>query len=300
MKDKKIFLKSPLKWAGGKSKLMNKIEEVYDKNFCWDSEKYTYIELFGGGGSSWLFVLQNYHPKRVIVNDINPNVINLWRCIQSIPKELCDEMDSIISNYLSFDWDGRKEFFLNLRKAFNDKKNYLTGTNIDIRMAAEFLFLNKTCFNGLWRTNSKGEFNTPFGKPTNLNRDPNIYEKDNIMKLSELIGCVEFFCCDYKDVIGEDVAGDVLIYMDPPYRGTWTGYSQNGFDESDQEELARFCNSLIDENCYVIESNSMCHNNFFEKNYPDFHIKVVNNVSRNVRPTAERKVQEILMYNLTA
>ena len=98
MKDKKIFLKSPLKWAGGKSKLMKKIEEAYDINFRWNSENYTYIELFGGGGSSWLFVLQNYHPKRVIVNDINPNVINLWRCIQCNPKELCDEMDSIISS----------------------------------------------------------------------------------------------------------------------------------------------------------------------------------------------------------
>ena len=297
---KDIFLKSPLKWAGGKAKLMDKIEEVYSKDFFWYGEKYTYIELFGGGGSSWLFVLQYYHPMRMIVNDINPNVINFWRCVQSDPKALCEVMDSIISNYLSFDWEDRKEFFLNLRKTFNANKDYLTGTNIDIRMAAMFLFLNKTCFNGLWRTNSKGEFNTPFGKPTNLNRDPNIYNKDNILMLSKLIKGVEFTCRDYKDVIGDDVAGDVLVYMDPPYRGTWTGYSQNGFDESDQEELAWFCKSMIDENCYVIESNSMCHNNFFEKNYPDFHIKVVNNVSRNVRPTAERKVQEILMYNLTA
>ena len=162
MKDNKLFLKSPIKWAGGKSKLMNKIQEVYNNDFFWNSEKYTYIELFGGGGSSWLFVLQNYRPKRVIVNDINPNVINLWRCIQNYPIALCGELESIVSNYLNFDWDGRKEFFLDLRKSFNEKKDLLTGINTDVRMAAEFLFLNKTCFNGLWRTNSKGEFNTPF------------------------------------------------------------------------------------------------------------------------------------------
>ena len=111
----KLFLKSPIKWAGGKSKLMNKIEESYHEDFSWESEKYIYIALFGGGGSSWLFVLQNYKPKRILVNDINPNVINLWRCIQNSSKELCGELDSIISNYLDLDWDGRKEYFLNLR-----------------------------------------------------------------------------------------------------------------------------------------------------------------------------------------
>ena len=73
------FLKSPLKWAGGKSKLMPKIEQVYNKDFIWNSNRYIYIELFSGGGSSWLYVLQNYKPKRLIINDINPNVINLWR-----------------------------------------------------------------------------------------------------------------------------------------------------------------------------------------------------------------------------
>lgn len=290
------FLKSPLKWAGGKSKLMPKIEQIYNKDFIWNSNRYIYIELFAGGGSSWLYVLQNYKPKRLIINDINPNVINLWRCIQINPKALCEEIDSIISNYLSFDWDGRKEFFLKLRKEFNVKKDVLTGENTDIRMAAEFLFLNKTCFNGLWRTNSKGEFNTPFGKPTNLNRDPNIYNKDNILMLSKLIKGVEFTCRDYKDVIGDDVAGDVLVYMDPPYRGTWTGYSKESFGEQEQIELSYYMKSLKDRGFYVIQSNSKCDDGFFEEYYKDFEIKTLDGVQRNIRPTAERKVQEILIY----
>ena len=298
MKDNKLFLKSPIKWAGGKSKLMNKIEEVYNNDFFWNSEKYTYIELFGGGGSSWLFVLQNYRPKRVIVNDINPNVINLWRCIQNYPIELCEELESIVSNYLNFDWDGRKEFFLDLRKSFNEKKDFLTGINTDVRMAAEFLFLNKTCFNGLWRTNSKGEFNTPFGKPMNLDREPNIYDKNNIMLLSNWIKGVEFICRDYKDVIGDDVAGDVLVYMDPPYRGTWTDYSKESFGEQEQIELSHFMKDLKDRGFYVIQSNSKCNDDFFEKHYKDFEIKTLDDVQRNIRPTAERKVQEILIYNL--
>jgi DNA adenine methylase len=291
----KLFLKSPLKWAGGKSKLMNKIQAVYNNDFFWNSEKYTYIELFGGGGSSWLFVLQNYRPKRVIVNDINPNVINLWRCIQSYPIALCEELDSIISNYnnLYFDWDKRKEFFLDLRKKFNEKKDVLTGTNTNIKMAAEFLFLNKTCFNGLWRTNSKGEFNTPFGKPINLDRNPNIYDKNNIILLSNWIKDVEFICCDYKDVIG-----DVLVYMDPPYRGTWTEYSKESFGEKEQIELSQYMKDLKDRGFYVIQSNSKCNDDFFEKHYKDFEIKTLDDVQRNIRPTAERKVQEILIYNL--
>ena len=298
MKDNKLFLKSPIKWAGGKSKLMNKIQEVYNNDFFWNSEKYTYIELFGGGGSSWLFVLQNYRPKRVIVNDINPNVINLWRCIQNYPIALCEELESIVSNYLNFDWDGRKEFFLDLRKSFNEKKDLLTGINTDVRMSAEFLFLNKTCFNGLWRTNSKGEFNTPFGKPMNLDREPNIYDKNNIMLLSNWIKDVEFICRDYKDVIGDDVYGDVLVYMDPPYRGTWTDYSKESFGEQEQIELSHFMKDLKDRGFYVIQSNSKCNDDFFEKHYKDFEIKTLDGVQRNIRPTAERKVQEILIYNL--
>lgn len=298
MKDNKLFLKSPLKWAGGKSKLMNKIEEVYNKDFFWNSEKYTYIELFGGGGSSWLFVLQNYRPKRVIVNDINTNVINLWRCIQNYPIELCGELESIVSNYLYFDWDGRKKFFLDLRKSFNEKKDLLTGINTEVRMAAEFLFLNKTCFNGLWRTNSKGEFNTPFGKPTNLDRNPNIYNKNNIILLSNLVKDVEFVCRDYKDVIGDDVNGDVLVYMDPPYRGTWTDYSKESFGEHEQKELSYYMKELKDRGFYVIQSNSKCNDDFFETYYKEFEIKTLDGVQRNIRPTAERKVQEILIYNL--
>jgi DNA adenine methylase len=234
----------------------------------------------------------------MIVNDINPNVINLWRCIQNNSKELCGELDSIISEYLNLDWDGRKEYFLNLRKSFNDKKDVLNGSNTDVRLAAEFLFLNKTCFNGLWRTNSKGEFNTPFGRPTNLNKEPNIYDRDNIIKLSELIRDVEFKCGDYKDVIGEHITGDVLVYMDPPYRGTWSDYSKESFGEKEQIELSHYMKELKDKGFLVIQSNSKCDDGFFEKYYKDFEIKTLDGVQRNIRPTAERKVKEILIYNL--
>jgi DNA adenine methylase len=211
---------------------------------------------------------------------------------------LCGELESIVSNYLYFDWDGRKKFFLDLRKSFNEKKDLLTGINTDVRMAAEFLFLNKTCFNGLWRTNSKGEFNTPFGKPMNLDREPNIYDKNNIMLLSNWIKEVEFICRDYKDVIGDDVSGDVLVYMDPPYRGTWTDYSKESFGEQEQIELSHFMKDLKDRGFYVIQSNSKCNDGFFEEHYKEFEIKTLDGVQRNIRPTSERKVQEILIYNL--
>ena len=298
MKSKYLFLKSPIKWAGGKSKLMNKIETVYSEDFIWNSEKYTYIEPFCGGGSSWLFVLQKYHPKRIIVNDINPNVINLWKCIQNNPKKLCEILDNMISDYLILNWDERKEYFLNLRNTFNSNRHILIESDMDIRMAAEFLFLNKTCFNGLWRTNSKGEFNTPFGQPKNQNLNPRIYDIDNIIGLSKLIKNVEFVCCDYKDVIGDDVTGNVLIYMDPPYRGTWGEYSKEAFGEKEQIELSYYMKKLKDRGFYVIQSNSKCDDGFFEEYYKEFEIKTLDGVQRNIRPTAERKVQEILIYNL--
>lgn len=298
MKSKDLFVKSPIKWAGGKSKLMKKIEVIYNEDFIWNSEKYTYIEPFCGGGSSWLFVLQKYHPKRIIINDINPNVINLWKCIQNNPKKLCEILDNMISDYLILNWDERKDYFLNLRIAFNNNKHILIESDMDIRMAAEFLFLNKTCFNGLWRTNSKGEFNTPFGMPTNLNKEPNIYDREHIMCLSELIAGVEFVCRDYKDVIGEDITGDVLVYLDPPYRGTWSDYSKEAFGEKEQIKLSYYMKELKDRGFYVIQSNSKCNDDFFEEYYKEFKIKTLDGVQRNIRPTAERKVQEILIYNI--
>ena len=298
MKEKYLFLKSPIKWAGGKSKLMTKIEEVYNKDFVWFPENYTYIELFGGGGSSWLFVLQKYKPKQMIINDINPNVINLYRCIQSYPDEMCGELECMLSEYKNLDLDSKREYFLKLRSDFNTKKDVLSGQNTDIRMAAEFLFLNKTCFNGLWRTNQKGEFNTPFGIPTNPNREPNIFDRNHIIMLSELIRYVKFTCDDYKKVIGDNISGNILVYMDPPYRGTWTGYSKESFGEQEQIELAHYMKSLKDRGFYVIQSNSKCDDGFFEKYYEGFEIRTLDGVQRNIRPAAERKVQEILIYNL--
>ena len=291
------MIKSPIKWAGGKSRLMKEIEVVYPKNFVEHPETFTYIEPFAGGGSSWIYVLQTYNPKAIIVNDVNPMLINFWEVVKKCPTELCDVLEVIQSKYASMTWEERKDVYNEAKNAFNELKRHYVDT--DIELAAIFLFLNKTCFNSLYRTNKKGDFNTAFGKPANPNVTPVIYNRQDIMELSRMIQNVVFTCGDYKHAANY-ITDNTLVYLDPPYRGTWTGYSQNGFDESDQEELAWFCKSMIDENCYVIESNSMCHNNFFEKNYPDFHIKVVNNVSRNVRPTAERKVQEILMYNMTA
>ena len=298
MKEKDLFLKSPIKWAGGKSKLMTKIEEVYNKDFVWFPENYTYIELFGGGGSSWLFVLQKYKPKQMIINDINPNVINLYRCIQYYPNEMCGELERMLSEYKNLDLDSKREYFLKLRSDFNTKKDVLSGQNTDIRMAAEFLFLNKTCFNGLWRTNQKGEFNTPFGVPTNPNREPNIFDRNHIIMLSELIRYVKFTCDDYKKVIGDNLSGNILVYMDPPYRGTWTGYSKESFGEQEQIELAHYMKELKDRGFFVIQSNSKCDDGFFEEHYKEFEIKTLDGVQRNIRPTAERKVQEILIYNL--
>ena len=281
------FLKSPIKWAGGKSKLMPKIEQVYNKDFIWFPENYTYVELFGGGGGSWLFVLQKYKPKQMIINDINPNVINLWSCIQNNPDELCEELERMLSEYKNLVLDSKREYFLKLRSEFNAKKDVLTGKNTDIRMAAEFLFLNKTCFNGLWRTNQKGEFNTPFGTPSNPNREPNIFDRNNILMLSKLIKDVKFVCCDYKNVIGDNISGNVLVYMDPPYRGTWTDYSKESFGEQEQIELSHYMRKLKDRGFYVIQSNSKCNDGFFEEHYKEFEIKILDGVQRNIRPTAE-------------
>jgi DNA adenine methylase len=134
--------------------------------------------------------------------------------------------------------------------------------------------------------------------PTNINKEPNIYDREHIMRLSELIAGVEFVCLDYKDVIGEDITGDVFVYLDPPYRGTWSDYSKEAFGEKEQIELSYYMKGLKDRGFYVIQSNSKCNDDFFEKYYKEFKIKTLDGVQRNIRPTAERKVQEILIYNV--
>ena len=262
-----------LKWAGGKGQLLNKFEEMYPQELI-NGELDTYIEPFVGGGAVLFDVLQKYKVKKAVIIDLNKELVNCYRCIKADVKELIKHLKTLQSEFLSLSDEKRKGYFLKVRNRYNEI--HLNG-KYDFEKAADFIFLNKTCFNGLYRVNSKGEFNVPFGKYKN----PLICDSENLTLINKLLQNVEIRFGDYS--IGEEyVEGKTFIYFDPPYRplienSSFVGYDKSGFNDDNQKELAEFVKKLDKRNCLVMLSNSDPKNtnlddNFFDELYKEFEI----------------------------
>lgn len=262
-----------LKWAGGKGQLLNKFEEMYPQELI-NGEIDTYIEPFVGGGAVLFDILQKYKVKKAVIVDLNKELVNCYRCIKADVKELIKHLKTLQSEFLSLSDEKRKGYFLKVRKRYN--KIHLNG-KYDFEKAADFIFLNKTCFNGLYRVNSKGEFNVPFGKYKN----PLICDSENLTLISNLLQNVEIRFGDYS-ICEEYVNGRTFIYFDPPYRplienSSFVGYDKSGFNDNNQKELAEFVKKLDKQNCLVMLSNSDPKNtnpddNFFDELYKGFEI----------------------------
>ena len=262
-----------LKWAGGKGQLLNKFEEMYPQELI-NGEIDTYIEPFVGGGAVLFDILQKYKVKKAVIVDLNKELVNCYRCIKADVKELIKHLKTLQSEFLSLSDEKRKGYFLKVRNRYN--KIHLNG-KYDFEKAADFIFLNKTCFNGLYRVNSKGEFNVPFGKYKN----PLICDSENLTLLSKLLQNVEIRFGDYS-ICEEYVEVKTFIYFDPPYRplienSSFVGYDKSGFNDNNQKELAEFVKKLDKQNCLVMLSNSDPKNtnpndNFFDELYKGFDI----------------------------
>ena len=262
-----------LKWAGGKGQLLNKFEEMYPQELI-NGEIDTYIEPFVGGGAVLFDILQKYKVKKAVIVDLNKELVNCYRCIKADVKELIKHLKTLQSEFLSLSDEKRKGYFLKVRKRYN--KIHLNG-KYDFEKAADFIFLNKTCFNGLYRVNSKGEFNVPFGKYKN----PLICDSENLTLISNLLQNVEIRFVDYS-ICEEYVNGRTFIYFDLPYRplienSSFVGYDKSGFNDNNQKELAEFVKKLDKQNCLVMLSNSDPKNtnpddNFFDELYKGFEI----------------------------
>lgn len=262
-----------LKWAGGKGQLLNKFEEMYPQELI-NGEIDTYIEPFVGGGAVLFDILQKYKVKKAVIVDLNKELVNCYRCIKADVKELIKHLKTLQSEFLSLSDEKRKGYFLKVRNRYN--KIHLNG-KYDFEKAADFIFLNKTCFNGLYRVNSKGEFNVPFGKYKN----PLICDSENLILISKLLQNVEIRFGDYS-ICEEYVNGKTFIYFDPPYRplienSSFVGYDKSGFNDDNQKELAEFVKKLDKRNCLVMLSNSDPKNtnlddNFFDELYKEFEI----------------------------
>lgn len=290
-----------IKWVGGKSQLIEQLDKQLPADFDnW--ENVTYIEPFVGGGAMLFYLLQRYsNIKHAVINDINSDLTTCYQTVRDMPEQLILSLCDIESAYLGIqNEDARKEFFLTARERYNQK-------NLDpIENTTLFFFLNRTCFNGLYRVNKKGLFNVPFGKYVN----PTICNSEIIRKDSELLQRVEILNGDFEATF-EYAKGNTLFYFDPPYRplsdtSSFKDYSKESFNDDAQERLKEFCDKIHKAGFKFMLSNSDCKgmnekDNFFDTLYGAYKIeRVWASRSINSVPSKRGKLTEILVHNYRA
>jgi DNA adenine methylase len=285
-----------VKWAGGKSQILGDIRTKYPHDLGNTIDKYA--EPFVGGGAVLFDVLSNYNLKLVFINDINSELIATYKTIRDDINSLIDLLSEIQAEYWEADADKRKIIYYEKRERFNTLK----GLHItDTELAALFIFLNRTCFNGLYRVNSKGGYNVPMGSY----KKPTICDIDNLNAVSEKLKNVEIVCGDYKNS-RHFIDNKTFAYFDPPYRplsetSNFTSYAQDGFGDKEQIELAKFITEMSDRGAAVVASNSDPKNtnqddNFFDNLYSSCIITRIG-ANRMINSSANNrgKINELLI-----
>ncbi len=301
VKKKAVVAKPFVKWAGGKGNLLQKLEALLPTDFD-DLKNVTYIEPFVGGGAMLFHMLQRHKCiSRAVINDINANLIRCYQLIANDPQILIDRLKNIENNYYSVEFPARKELFYAYRDQYNSE-----GIHPDER-AALFIFLNHTCFNGLYRVNAAGKFNVPYGRYKN----PVICNEELIMADHLLLKSVELVIRqpgDYK-LVRQNLSRNHpnFVYFDPPYRplsatSSFKEYSNNPFEDRQQEELKQFCDRLSAQSCLIMQSNSDSKtetgNSYFEALYEGYDIqRVLASRFINADPEKRKKLTEVVIRN---
>jgi len=288
-----------IKWAGGKTQILHEIRAKYPIELGKTITKYA--EPFIGGGAVLFDILNHYELAEVYISDINKELINTYICIRDEADLLINLLQEYESNYLSANEIDRKEKYYQKREYFNNLKINFSNK---IELAALFIFLNRTCFNGLYRVNGRGDFNVPQGDYKN----PTICDASNIWAVSEKLKRVTIVCADYKNS-GDFIDDKTFVYFDPPYRplsttSNFTSYAQNGFDDEAQTELAYFIDMMSERGACVAASNSDPTNtdkndNFFDLLYAKYNIKRIS-ATRMINSDADSrgKLNELLITNI--
>jgi DNA adenine methylase len=278
---KRIEAQPFLKWVGGKAGLLRQLEEFFPHEID------RYFEPFLGGGAVFFHLKHRFPDMRPFLRDGNKELINCFRAVRDRPEDLMQLLDEHSHGFRA---DG-DTYFYDIRKQHD-----LTD---DLARAARTIFLNKTCFNGLWRVNAKGEFNTPVGS----NKNPNLYSRDNLLAASDVLQNAQLEAQDFRKTVDEARRGD-FIYFDPPYLpisaySDFKRYTLEQFREADQVELARVFRELDAKGCRVVLSNSE-HPRTREL-YAGFPIQVVSAPRFiNCKPGGRGNISELVVSNTSA
>ena len=268
-----------VKWAGGKRQIIDELKKYIPEEYN------TYFEPFVGGGA----LLFELSPKKAVINDYNIELINVYECIKDENKfsKMCNELNRHETNH-------SEEYYYEIRNLDKDKKKF--NRLSDYKRAARTIYLNKACFNGLYRVNSKNEFNVPFNKKTKVNT----YDGQNLGIIHSFLNFndIKILNCDFEESVKEAKKGD-FIYFDPPYdsdTSTFTSYTEDGFGKEEQVRLAEVFKELSNRGCYVMASN---HNTkLVNELYSEFNIYVIQ-AKRNINANGKKrgKVEEVIITN---
>lgn len=281
-----------LKWAGGKGQLISEIEKRLPPELeTGQIDKY--VEPFVGGGAAFFFIAQRYeHIKHFYLFDINEDLVNCYNAIKNNVKSVIRKLRNIKNKLPDYGKPSRNKFYYQIREEFNKDRD-----------PAKLIFLNKTCYNGLYRVNKKGDFNVPFGDYKN----PTICDEDNLRNVSEVLQKAEIICGDFEKS-NKFIDEKTFVYFDPPYRpisstASFTSYSKEDFNENEQIRLSNFCRHIDDKGSKFLLSNSDPKNEnkndtFFERHYRGFTIDRVKATRViNCKGAHRGEINELLIIN---
>lgn len=294
-----------LKWAGGKGQLLSKFRDYYPSELK-NNKIISYFEPFIGGGAVFFDIAQNFKIESAYLYDINEELILAYRVIQKDVNKLMEFLYRYEKQYHILNEKKQSEYYKGMRETFNYQRfniDYDKYSELWVPRAAQIIFLNKTCFNGLFRFNSKGEFNVPIGRYKN----PKILNEINLKKVSKVLGLATIKRADFRS-IHNDIRNNSFIYYDPPYRpisktSSFTSYSKHQFRDKEQVLLAdtfsKFnCDSILQMLSNSDPKNYDKNDNFFDELYKDYYISRVP-AKRMINSVASKRsaVSEIIVTN---
>ena len=295
----RIECKPFIKWVGGKGQLLPEINKLYPIELGKNINKYA--EIFLGGGAVLFDILSKYKLDEVYISDKNLELINTYKSIRDNVDILIKSLKEMEEQYIPLNNEDRKIYYYEKREEYNSLKINSEMNNIE--KAVLFIFLNKTCFNGLYRVNKKGEFNVPMG----AYKKPKICDEENLKNVSLTLRNVKIVYADYRE--SEKFIDDkTFVYIDPPYRplnitSSFTSYTENDFNDKEQIELAEYINVLNKKGAKIVISNSDPKNNdiddnFFDKLYKNYIINRVK-ATRMLNSNASLRgaINELLITN---